>query len=59
MEMAMHASDISAAARPFEIARAWVYLLFEEFFKEGDLEKDNDLPVTFLCDRETTFVPQT
>jgi len=55
----MHASDISAAARPFEIARAWVYLLFEEFFKEGDLEKDNDLPVTFLCDRETTFVPQT
>ena len=31
-------------------------MLFEEFFLQGDLEKEKSLPVSFLCDRETTNV---
>ena len=30
--------------------------MYEEFFKQGDLEKDKGLPVSFLCDRENTKV---
>lgn len=58
MEICMHAADVSTQCRPFEIAHEWTYLLFEEFFNQGDLEKHLDLPVSFLCDRETTAIAQ-
>lgn len=32
--------------------------MFEEFFNQGDLEKHQKLPVSFLCDRETTAIAQ-
>ena len=50
----MHSSDVSASCRSFYICHEWVYLLFEEFFLEGDVEKEMNLPVTYLCDRDTT-----
>ena len=31
-------------------------MLFEEFFAQGDLEKQIDLPISMLCDRSTTNV---
>ena len=31
-------------------------MLFEEFFDQGDLEKQEGLPVSMLCDRETTNI---
>jgi len=52
--MTMHSSDVSASCRSFYICHEWVYLLFEEFFLEGDVEKEMNLPVTYLCDRDTT-----
>jgi cAMP-specific phosphodiesterase 4 len=56
MEFCVHAADVSTQCRPFEIAHEWTYLLFEEFFKQGDLEKHQKLPVSFLCDRESTTI---
>ena len=56
MESALHMADISPPSREFEIANEWTYLLFQEFFKQGDLEKEQNLPVTFLCNRNTTSV---
>ena len=54
----MHAADVSTQTRPFEVAREWTYLLFEEFFHQGDVEKELGLPVSFLCDRKTTAISQ-
>jgi len=59
LELCVHGADVSAQVRPFEVAREWTYLLFDEFFRQGDLEKEMGLPVSFLCDRETTVVPKT
>ena len=42
--------------RPFKIAVEWTWLLFEEFFDQGDTEKQQDLPISFLCDRTTTQI---
>ena len=56
LEMALHACDVSPPSRSFDIAHEWTYLLFYEFFAQGDIEKEKNLPVTFLCDRETTNV---
>jgi|APSaa5957512535_1039671.scaffolds.fasta_scaffold132458_1 cAMP-specific phosphodiesterase 4 len=52
----MHSCDVSQSSRPFEIVKEWTYLLFEEFFDQGDLEKQQNLPITMLCDRATTNV---
>ena len=40
------------------MAVEWTILLFEEFFHQGDIEKEQGIPVSFLCDRETTQIPQ-
>lgn len=54
----MHAADISTQTRPFALAKEWTELLYQEFFTQGDLEKHQSLPVSFLCDRETTQISQ-
>jgi hypothetical protein len=32
LNIAMHAADVSAQGRKFNIAKEWTYLLFDEFF---------------------------
>ena len=54
LEFVVHSADISTQTRTFDIAVEWTKLLFEEFFHQGDMEKEQGLPVSFLCDRETT-----
>jgi len=56
MELAIHSCDLSTATRSFEIVHEWTYLLFREFFKQGDIERKEQLPITFLCDRYATNV---
>ena len=50
---------MSVPSRPFENAKKWTYLLFEEYFAQGDLELEHGMPVSFLCDRDTTTIPMT
>ena len=38
--------------------KEWTYLLYEEFFDQGDLEQKQSLPISFLCNRQTTSVPK-
>jgi len=54
----IHSADISNASKPFNICRIWTNLVMEEFFIQGDLEKKKGLPVSFLCDRNTTNIPK-
>lgn len=58
LEFMVHSADISTQTRSFKIAVDWTKLLFEEFFHQGDVEKEENLPVSFLCDRETTQISQ-
>lgn len=57
MECCLHASDISQQARSFPVLKKWTYLLYEEFFYQGDKEKELGQPISFLCNRETTNIP--
>lgn len=56
MEICLHSSDVSIPAREFDVVKEWTYLLFEEFFQQGDLEQSKGLPISMLCDRTTTHV---
>ena len=56
IELLVHAADVSTQVRPFGVAIKWTWLLFEEFFDQGDREKEQDQPISFLCDRTTTCI---
>ena len=58
IEFMVHAADVSTQTRPFDVAVEWTILLFEEFFHQGDMEKEQGMTVSFLCDRETTQIAQ-
>jgi len=51
-----HMSDISNSAKPFGVAKKWVDLLFDEFFLQGDLEREAGRNITYLMDRTTVQV---
>ena len=56
LNMAMHLSDISNPAKPFNLALIWTGLLYDEFFKQGDKEVDEGRNPSFLMDRQTTNI---
>ena len=52
-----HIADLFHNYRKFEISLRWVELLSNEFWKQGDKEKELGLPVSFMCDRNDIDVP--
>ena len=56
LDMFLHCSDISNPAKPQRISTIWTQRVYAEFFKQGDLEKEKGLPVSLLCDRDTTDI---
>jgi len=53
----MHMADISNLAKPKYLSLQWTDRILDEFFRQGDQEKDMKLPVSPLCDRNTTSRP--
>ena len=58
LNMLIHAADISNPAKPSKISQQWTDKVYEEFFRQGDLEKKLEIPVSMMCDRLTTNVNQ-
>ena len=56
LDMFLHCSDISNPAKPSRVSTLWTQRVYAEFFKQGDLEKEKGLPVSLLCDRDTTDI---
>ncbi|CAM1299145.1 PDE7B (predicted) [Pycnogonum litorale] len=54
LQIAMKCADISNPCRPWEISKKWSDKVCEEFFRQGDYERDLKLPVTSMCDRTKT-----
>ena len=58
LEMLLHCADIANPTRPEATYRQWIPRVMEEFFQQGDLERDNGLPVTKFFDRTCSNVPK-
>ena len=58
LDFMLHLADLAHNTKLFNISLKWVELLSEEFWRQGDLEKEKNLPVSFLCDREKVNIPQ-
>ena len=54
----LHLADISNPAKPHDISLEWTKGVYDEFFLQGDKEAAEDLPVSPLCDRSTTVLPE-
>ena len=57
LDFFIHSADLAHNKKLFEISLKWVELLSEEFWLQGDKEKEMGLPVSFLCDRKDANVP--
>lgn len=58
LQISLKCADISNPCRPWDISKKWSQKVCEEFFRQGDFERQLNLPVTSLCDRYTTSVPK-
>jgi len=56
MHMVFHLSDISNPAKKFDLCSKWTELLYVEFFMQGDLERERELPISYLMDRCTVNI---
>ena len=50
----IHLADISNPTKMRTLALYWADCALSEFFAQGDLERGEKLPISPLCDRETT-----
>ena len=53
----IHAADLGHNCKKFNISLQWVELLSEEFWIQGDIEKNKGMPISFLCDRNKVDIP--
>jgi len=54
----VHSSDVSNPTKDLPVYSIWTKLVMQEFFNQGTLEQTENLPVSYLCDRNTTNVPK-
>lgn len=54
----LHCCDISHPAKKWDVHHRWTMLLIEEFFRQGDLERELGLDISPLCDRNSTVIPK-
>ncbi|XP_074099670.1 uncharacterized protein LOC141527864 isoform X2 [Cotesia typhae] len=58
LQIALKCADISNPCRAWDISRKWSYKVCEEFFRQGDYERQLNLLVTPLCDRTVMSIPK-
>lgn len=58
LQISLKCADISNPCRPWDVSKKWSQKVCEEFFRQGDFERQLNLPVTSLCDRYSTSIPK-
>jgi hypothetical protein len=58
LNLLIHLADLSHNTKNFDISKKWTYLLYDEFFQQGDHEKSLNASVSMFCDRDSTNIPK-
>ena len=51
IDMFVHAADVSNSCKPWNASRSWSLLIQDEFYQQGDRERDEGMPVAAMFDR--------
>lgn len=52
----VHCADVANPSKPLQIYTQWTTMLMEEFFRQGDLEKEKGVEVSPMMDRENASI---
>ena len=58
LSLLLHSCDVSHPAKRWGLHHQWTSRCMQEFFKQGDKERELGLEFSPLCDRHNTMVPQ-
>ncbi|XP_064556771.1 3',5'-cyclic-AMP phosphodiesterase isoform X4 [Drosophila montana] len=56
LENLVHCADLSNPTKPLSLYRRWVALLMEEFFLQGDKERESGMDISPMCDRHNATI---
>ncbi|XP_074110213.1 phosphodiesterase dunce isoform X3 [Cotesia typhae] len=56
LENLVHCADLSNPTKPLPLYRKWVALLMEEFFQQGDREREQNMDISPMCDRHNATI---
>uniref|UniRef100_A0A1B6CZC8 Phosphodiesterase n=1 Tax=Clastoptera arizonana TaxID=38151 RepID=A0A1B6CZC8_9HEMI len=56
LENLVHCADLSNPTKPLPLYKRWVGLLMEEFFQQGDKEREANLDISPMCDRHNSTI---
>lgn len=52
----MHCADLSNPTKSLELYRQWTDRIMEEFFQQGDKERERGMEISPMCDKHTASV---
>ncbi|XP_062304935.1 cAMP-specific 3',5'-cyclic phosphodiesterase 4D-like [Osmerus eperlanus] len=52
----VHCADLSNPTKPLAIYRLWTERIMEEFFRQGDKEREQGIEISPMCDKHTASV---
>ncbi|XP_018320278.1 cAMP-specific 3',5'-cyclic phosphodiesterase isoform X5 [Agrilus planipennis] len=56
LENLVHCADLSNPTKPLPLYKRWVDLLMEEFFLQGDREREAKMEISPMCDRHSATI---
>ncbi|KAG4075689.1 hypothetical protein HA402_003514 [Bradysia odoriphaga] len=56
LENLVHCADLSNPTKPLPLYKSWISLLMEEFFQQGDKEREMGLDISPMCDRHNATI---
>jgi 3'5'-cyclic nucleotide phosphodiesterase len=57
-KICLKSADVGHAGKSIELHQKWCNLITEEFFAQGDIEKEMGLPISMYCDKKSTNIPK-
>uniref|UniRef100_A0A8C5GFP1 Phosphodiesterase n=1 Tax=Gouania willdenowi TaxID=441366 RepID=A0A8C5GFP1_GOUWI len=57
LQIALKCADVCNPCRVWELSRQWSERVCEEFYRQGDLEREYDLEISPLCNQQADTVP--
>lgn len=52
----VHCADLSNPTKPLQLYRQWTDRIMEEFFRQGDRERERGMEISPMCDKHNASV---